>query len=142
MVGLPPPGHGSAAAWDAGGQGEGRAVDRTEGMEIVGSLWELVSDAPSGRDASRFLRHVEERTGRIREDPDLSANLKMKADQVLRRCRVLFDAVTAEGGAHGDLDILAALARNAVLELKLVAERQLPSAEEEEPSLSRARMSF
>ena len=96
-------------------------------MEIVGALWRIVNGPEAGTTDPTSVERVRQLTARIEDDPQLTTNLKLRAASVLRRCRVLFDEDTVAEELRGDPGIAAALARNAVIELMLIAERQLPA---------------
>lgn len=106
-------------------------MTRSEGMYIVDALWEIASDPPAALRSGDPVDRVTELAARIQDASELSANLKMKADQVVRQLQALFETA-AEGSSPAEVEIAGAMARNAVTELRLIAQRQLPTAEEKE----------
>lgn len=104
-------------------------MNRHEAVQIADRLWEIVNGPTAGTSDPEALDRVTELAAEIQHHPDLTTNLKLKADNVVRQCRVLFDEDVVEKEFHGDVDIAGALARNAVIELRLIAERQLPAPE-------------
>lgn len=98
---------------------------RSEAMEIVGTLWRVVNGPSAGTTDRASLEHVRKLTARIEDDPDLTTSLKLRAANVRRRCRVLFDEDALAAELRGDAVIAGALARNAVIELMLSAEKQV-----------------
>lgn len=119
---------------------EGSEVDRSEALNVADRLWAIVNGPTAGTTAPESLALVKRLTAGIQDDPDLSVNLKLKAGEVAAHCRVLFDRASFEDSSYDDVEIVAALARNAIIKLKLVAERQLPRARAEgqiEPATER-----
>lgn len=106
-------------------------MNRDEALQIADRLWAIVSGPKAGTTAPESLALVRRLTAGIQDDPELSVNLKLKADEVVFHCRLLFDQDTFEDSSYDEVDIVAALARNAVIKLRLVAETQLPSARTE-----------
>lgn len=116
----------------------GIRVNRTDALEIADRLWEIVNRPPAGPSDPDSLALVERLTSEIRNHPDLSVNLKLKADEVAYHCRLLFDEEAFSESSHSAVDVVAALARNAIIKLRLVAESRLPPEPREPPAAGRA----